>query len=129
MNKLLLSSIILWIGVSIGSALSRSYGWYGTYWYTDIILHTISGIALGLLWMSINKKHAHMSTALYIVSVVSFAVFGSFIWELWEWSGLHFTPSHSQFYKPELADTLGDIACGGTGGMVSAFIVSTGTRS
>lgn len=121
MNKLLLiSSTTLWIAVSIGSALSRRHGWYGTYWYTDIILHTLSGVALGLLWIGVNKKPEQTSRTLYVVSVMSFAVFGSFIWELWEWSGLHFTPSHSQFYKPELGDTLLDITCGGTGGLAVA---------
>lgn len=120
MKQYLVSSIILFVIVAVASVISRHMGWYSDYWFTDIILHTISGVALGLAWMGITKQE---SVILKVAGAMSFASFGSVLWEFWEFAGWRIMPTHTQFYIPELADTLGDICCGMIGGFVVSLIV------
>lgn len=123
MKKYYYSSGALFTMVALFSFLSRREGWYSAYWYTNILLHFISGIALGLAWLALTKKDIHgsqISYILFIIEVVSFAVFGSVLWEFWEFAGWRITPSHTQFYIPELGDTLSDIFFGLVGGVVTA---------
>lgn len=105
--------------VGLGAWLSRSMGWYNDYWYTDVILHTLSGAALGFLWIVISQKDVSSKIVL-CVGVVSFTVFGSVLWEFWEFAGWMITPSRTQFYLGKLDDTLLDIFCGAIGGLISA---------
>lgn len=108
--------------VALGAWLSRTLGWYNAYWYTDVILHILAGIALGLLWIVINRKNHASSWLVFCISIISFAVFGSVLWEFWEFAGWWITPSRTQFYLATLDDTLLDILCGAIGGLLSAFI-------
>lgn len=119
------SSGILFALVALFSFLSRREAWYNTYWYTDVILHFTSGVALGLLWIALTKNDANRlqtSSLLFIIGAISFAVFGSVLWESWEFAGWRITPSHTQFYIPELGDTLSDVFCGLLGGVLAATI-------
>lgn len=106
--------------VTLGAWLSRTLGWYNDYWYTDVILHILSGIALGLLWVAINQKNHNVSWFALSVGMISFAVFGSSLWEFWEFAGWMIIPSHTQFYLGTLNDTLLDVFCGMVGGVASA---------
>jgi hypothetical protein len=114
-------SCIIFGAVTLGALLSRSLGWYNDYWYTDVILHTLSGIALGFLWVAANHKNRDSSWFVFGIGVVSFATFGSVLWEFWEFAGWMITPSRTQFYLGTLNDTLLDIFCGAIGGLLSAF--------
>jgi hypothetical protein len=116
MNKYLKLSILVLLLVGLGHLISRRRAYYGDYWYADIILHVSAGIALALFWIGLAGRPMKRSEYL---SVVLFAVFGSFLWELWEFSGLHLVPD-KLIYKPTLPDSLGDI----TSGMVGGIIVS-----
>lgn len=119
-NYLYISAFLFGI-VALGALLSRTLGWYNDYWYTDVILHTISGIALGFLWIVISQKNHPSFWFVFTVGIVSFAVFGSVLWEFWEFAGWMITPSRTEFYLGTLNDTLLDILCGAIGGLVSAF--------
>lgn len=106
--------------VLVGSYLARKYGFYNSLWYTDVILHTLSGAAFGYLALvGLNKDK--VNPIFLILSLTSFAVLGSYFWELWEFSGWHLVPSDMEFYKPELSDSLGDIASGMVGGFLVAI--------
>ena len=120
------SSSIIFAIVALGAWLSRTLGWYNDYWYADVILHTLSGIAFGILWMAIIQKNLPSSWFVFCIGVVSFAAFGSILWEFWEFAGWRLSPSHTQFYLGTLDDTLGDILCGTVGGLLSAvgFLVT-----
>lgn len=119
-NYFYTSSFIFGI-VALGAWLSRTLGWYNNYWYTDMVLHIFSGIALGLLWVAINQKNHPSSSFIFCIGVVSFTVFGSVLWEFWEFAGWLITPSHTQFYLGTLDDTLMDILYGAIGGALSVF--------
>lgn len=121
MKRYFYASAFIFAIVAVGAWLSRTLGWYNDYWYTDVILHTLSGIALGLLWISINQKNVPSSSFIFYVGAISFATFGSVLWEFWEFAGWVITPSHTQFYLGTLNDTLGDIFCGAIGGILSIF--------
>ncbi len=117
MNKNLKSSVGLFVVVAIGTYLARKYGFYNTYWFTDVILHTISGAAFGFLMLRIIGEEK-ISRKLEILILVCFAVFGSFLWEVWEYSGFHIMPGVTEFYNPEIGDSLGDIASGMLGAIL-----------
>jgi hypothetical protein len=119
MNKYLKYSIGLFVLVGIGTYFARTLGFYNTYWFTDVILHTISGVAFGFLMLSIIGKEK-ISRKLEFFILIGFAVFGSYVWEVWEFSGFHIMPGVTEFYTPELGDSLGDIACG----MLGAILLS-----
>ncbi len=106
--------------MAIGSFFARHFGWYNTYWYTDVILHTISGIWLGLLWLSMSTQTKKW---LLVISTTSFATFGSVLWEFWEYAGYLLTRSSVPFYVPQLSDTLGDISCGMLGGCAVSLLI------
>jgi hypothetical protein len=111
-------SITLFSVVALGAWAARSWGWYNEYWFTDIALHVIAGIALGLLWLSLLGRSFPYRHIL-LLSTISFAVFGSVLWEFWEWGGWFFFPAYTDFYVPSYTDTLGDITCGLCGGIVA----------
>lgn len=118
------SSAILFLIVSLTSFLARTFGWYNAYWYTDIILHTLSGIALGILWIAIQSIRAKLPILLPVIflETSSFAVFGSVLWEFWEFFGWKILPTHTQFYLPQLGDTFSDILCGLIGGITASLL-------
>ncbi len=114
MNKYLKLSILVLLLVGIGHLISRRKSYYGDYWYADIILHVSAGVALALFWIGLAGKPRKRSD---YISAILFAVFGSFLWELWEFSGLHLVPDKI-IYKPTLPDSLGDITSGMGGGVI-----------
>ncbi len=107
--------------VLAGSFLSRRNGWYFDYWYTDIILHIIAGIMFGFLWLLLVRKTEFRPVWLITLGAVAMAVFGSFLWEVWEMTGWRLRPDQARFYIPEIADSLSDITCGMIGGFFSAI--------
>lgn len=124
MRKYLIYTAAVFVIVGIITYFARSLGWYNDYWYTDVFLHTLSGVGFGIFWIGLSKK----STASFLVitlGAVSFAALGSVLWEFWEFAGWRITPSHTQFYFPGLADTLSDIACGLAGGAFTGVIDKT----
>lgn len=122
MKKYLTASVTLFIFVGLGAWIARSQGWYNAYWFVDVTLHTISGIAFGLMWIGVQEKKSQTPFTL-LLGTSSFAAFGSVLWEFWEYAGWRITPSHTRFYIPELGDTLSDIFCGIVGGLVVALII------
>lgn len=121
MRRSIYISSLLFLVVAVGSFASRHFGWYFNYWFTDIILHTISGIMFGYIWLSFTDRFS-IPRALNVFIIILFAVFGSFLWELWEYAGYVFFPAHVEFYKPEIGDSLGDIASGMLGGIIAGVM-------
>jgi hypothetical protein len=121
-------SLVLFAVVAVGSWLARHLGWYNAYWFTDIILHTTSGVALGLLWVALHRN-IEQSRWILALGTVSFATFGSVLWEFWEYAGYLITRSSVPFYIPQLSDTLGDIVCGMGGGVLCVIIIMAVSRT
>lgn len=119
-------AVILFTAVYIGAWASRSFGWYNEYAFTDIMLHIVSGAAFGLMWLGFMKDSRNQFWVICIGGM-SFATFGSVMWEFWEFAGWRVTPSQLRFYIPELGDTLGDILCGMIGGAVVSLLSRRGS--
>ena len=122
MKNSLLSGIIVFIVVGIGSLLARHFNWYNEYWFTDIILHTFSGVGFGFLWVALQKEN--VSWWLLLLGCASAAVFGSVLWEFGEFSAWKLWPPYGPFYSPRLPDAFGDILCGMIGGILAFLLRS-----
>ncbi len=113
---------VLFIAISILGVCAHSLGWYQDYWYADIILHTLSGIMFALFWIGSTYNETPKSKLSYLISIVMAGVFGSYLWELWEFGGAYILPGIAIAYTPNLADSLGDIVCGMFGALFIAGI-------
>lgn len=121
MNQNLSISLVVFLAVAIGSLFSRLFHLYDAYWFTDIVLHTLSGAGFGFFWFFLEKGVGSRYTA--ALGSISFAVFGSLLWEYGELGAWQFLPFYAPFYSPNFFDTVGDITCGLVGGALSALIV------
>ena len=119
MNKYLKLSFFILLLVGLGHIISRKNAYYADYWYADIFLHITAGIAMSLFWLGLAGNPSKKAD---YISIILFAVFGSFLWEIWEFTGLHVIPDKI-IYKPTLSDSLGDIVSGMSGGMISALLL------
>ncbi len=117
MRSNLIKAVGIFILVWLGAFISRKTGYYNTYWFTDISLHILSGIGFGYLVLAITAKEK-INWKILSILIVSFAVLGSYFWELWEFSGWHLVPGNMEFYSPEIGDSFGDIASGMSGGVL-----------
>jgi len=89
----------------------------------DIPQHIIAGMIFGLIyfwWLSTYKKEI-LSKPLIFISIVSFAVFGSVIWEILEFSVWKLFPvfaNNFKFFSPTVLDLLVDVISGLIGGVI-----------
>lgn len=120
MRRYLFLSLSLFVIVGVGAWLARSFGFYNSYWFTDVALHAVSGAGFGLIWLAMNQS-VEKRFWMLALGAASFAVLGSVAWEIWEFAGWRVTPSHMRFYIPELGDSLGDICAGFIGGLMLAM--------
>ena len=108
--------------------------WVGLYEgdvWIDIPLHIIGGVALGLLWVwllqldSVKAALGAPSPLLVSVTVIGFALLGSFVWEIAEFSFWQLLPNYAtaaKFYSPTVTDVLSDLTFGLLGGALLAFL-------
>jgi len=87
----------------------------------DIPQHILSGAIFGLIWFWLLESNAqNFSKSLTGISIVSFAVLGSLIWEFFEFALWNFAPilaKNIQLYSPRVGELLGDMLSGLTGGI------------
>lgn len=115
------AAIFFLITIAISAKLARSYGWYSNYWYTDILMHILAGVMFGLFWLGLTRTKSYNNRLSLYGSIVMAAVFGSFVWEIWELYGNKFFPTFTVHYIGTLSDALSDIACGLFGGILLAI--------
>lgn len=127
MKRHLYLSYALGFIVLIGSGLARQYGWYHEYWFTDVILHFLSGVGIAALWFWMIQGE-NMTAPIRVLSTVAFAVLISFFWEAWEWWGWMLRPDFARHYIPELGDTLSDMAWGLLGALIFIIFTRRGYR-
>lgn len=121
MNKDLAIAVGIFIFVGITSLFSRLFHWYDLHWFTDIALHTLSGAGFGFFWLFLDRrKDSRFSVML---GCISFAAFGSILWEYGELGAWKFLPFYAPFYSPNFFDTIGDITYGMAGGFLTSLVV------
>lgn len=124
MDHRLRKALILFLIVVFGTWLARHNGWYNTYWYTDVILHLVSGVMFSYLWSWLSRGTTYSSWWILGLSTIAFATLGSVVWEFWEYGGHLILPAQTNFYVPALGDTLGDIFCGLLGGALQWVLLT-----
>lgn len=107
--------------ISVMGLCARLFGWYHEYWFTDVILHTLSGGMFALLWLSLSFGEKYKSKVIFFLTLAMAGVFGSYFWELWEFGGTYILPGIAIAYIPNLGDSLSDIACGMVGAVITAL--------
>lgn len=100
--------------------------------WVDIPLHITGGALLGLFWVWIlelplaRQKFGLPSKMFIGFSIISFALFGSFLWEVWEFLFSTFASGPALFlkiYSFTVSDTLSDMFFGMIGGIAVAIFL------
>ena len=114
--------------IHFGSVLGGLYE--GKVW-VDIPLHFFSGMILGVFWLWIIQRTGYNITPdsskklLISISIIGFALIGSFLWEVFEFLFWKFLPNYSlplKLYSSTVSDVLTDIFAGLIGGIVIAIL-------
>ncbi|MGJ7919728.1 hypothetical protein [Neobacillus sp. LXY-4] len=125
---LIVSYLIFLVGSQyLGSIL----GWYGNGWW-DTFLHLISGSILGFAGIALYERLVHreadkeISPWFIFLYVLSFAVLGGVIWEIYEFSS-------DEFFNMTLQgggnrDTMLDLIADTAGGLLIAVWAGVRTR-
>ena len=123
--------IVLFIYAAI--FLGEVKGYYTKFWWWDAVLHTGSGIALGLIGfaiMLILYKENKIKAAPFTLALFSFSfsiAMGS-VWEIFEFSMDQFMGTNMQ--KNGLIDTMGDLIVDSIGALFASaigyFYIKTG---
>jgi hypothetical protein len=121
MKRDMIIAASLFVLVGLGSWAAKSFGFYSEYWFTDVILHALAGLAFGFIWTGLTAKTAR-SKVVIIVGAAGLAVLGSVLWEVWEYAGWQIIPGKMRAYVPELGDSLADILCGLLGGLAAGLL-------
>lgn len=122
MHPYLRSTAGLLIAISTLAMLARHFGWYRGYVHTDTLLHIAAGVMFGLFWLWLLRNYPMRNEFLLLISIVGVATFCAVLWELWEFLGTYFMPRWTEFYMPELGDTLSDISASMLGAVISFII-------
>jgi hypothetical protein len=122
MKGYLWASLVLFAVQIFSYAVLRPLGLYSRFWYADILLHIMAGAMFASLFIWLTRRSEFPIWLSLALSAMS-AVFGSFLWELWEFGGWRLQGFEMPYYLPELGDTLGDMLAGLAGGVI-LFIFS-----
>ena len=115
--------------ISVLGLCARLLGWYHEYWFTDVILHTLSGSMFALFWLGLSFKETYTSKLIFFLTLAMVGVFGSYFWEVWEFGGTYLLPGIAIAYEPNLGDALSDIACGMFGALAVALVYQLRVRN
>lgn len=114
--------VLLFLLISLLHFLFAKQQWYRFYGL-DLALHFLGGIGFALGWLWLNDL---LQRKVDYFSVIMFALFGSFIWELYEFSVSSLLPKLAQtaaWYSPSVSDVLSDMFAGLIGGIVVSAIL------
>ncbi len=122
----LVFSILL---LSAGHFLALKLGMYEGNVWIDIPLHFFGGVILGTAWLWFMQRQNMQQffgspSGLFVgLSVAAFALFGSFVWELFELAFSTWAEEYAhavKWYSLSASDALTDMLAGLTGGAVVA---------
>lgn len=134
----LLHIIIVVIVMTIMHVLAVIFDLYEkTVWIVDGPLHFAGGVVLGMFWLWLlqtlyRNTSESLSLFLVAVSITGFALFGSFVWELFEFSFWKLLPEYAtnfKLYSSSSTDLISDLGFGFIGGTVVSFIYYFNSRN
>lgn len=94
--------------------------------FVDGPLHFLGGVLLGMIWLFILDiiEEPITSNLLFAASIIGFALFGSVLWEVFEFTLSHAYPTLAWKYRLlsfSVDDLLSDVLLGFSGGAVVAI--------
>ncbi len=111
--------------ILIVNFLAMKFHWYYSLWYFDMIMHFLGGAWLGLsiLWLLFRKEviPTHVYSSLFLKVAAGVLIFG-IGWEIYEFLVDYFIVFN--FSRFNLSDTISDILCDFSGGMVALYFVT-----
>ena len=127
--KLFSLILILTLLISIFHFLGVFLGLYDKGIPIDVPQHILGGVIFGLIWIKygLNNKKFKLLKLFIFITITSFAVLGSFIWEILEfmiWKTFPVFASNFKFYSPTVSEALSDIFGGFIGGILIALAFS-----
>lgn len=94
--------------------------------WIDMPLHVMGGIFFSMVGLLLfQKKLDGTSNFIKIFSIISFALFGSFLWELFELGFGYLFPSGAGYFKLysfTVSDALSDMSFGIFGGIIVSYL-------
>lgn len=114
--------------VLVGQIAAVYFGWYEVdYVWFDLLLHLISGAILAIIWLNIARADLFGSNLwFFVLTTATFALLGSFAWELFEFFLELSAPNLAQQYSlnsPRISDALTDMLAGMFGGFIWAYFI------
>jgi len=94
----------------------------------DMPQHILGGIFFGIIWLLILQKQnltKKVSKSFIFFSILSFSVFGGFVWEVLEFSVWNLFPvfaNNFKFYSSTVFDIMSDMISNFFGGIVIALL-------
>jgi len=134
MKYKIILSLLMFIALAILDAILVWLGFYDRNIPVDLFEHFLGGIVLGIMGMWWFKSHRLSDSPkfLSIFVISTFALLGSFIWELMEYGLFHLTPNFADYfylYSATTSDLLSDMVCGLAGGLlVAIYFVARGNK-
>lgn len=113
--------------VLVGQIAGVQFGLYeGPRIWFDLVLHFISGAILTMIWIILSREKLQISSILVFTLVAgSFALLGSFVWELFELLLNTASPELAREYSlrsSTVQDGLTDMLAGLCGGLFWGYI-------
>ncbi len=102
---------------------AEGFNWYDAFWWWDILLHTYSGLLIGLCgFLVVNeffkRRRVRLSAPFTAFYVFIFALAAGGFWEIIEFSIDNIFHATMQ---PGLTDTMQDLICDFVGGLITAI--------
>ncbi|MEX2514602.1 MAG: hypothetical protein WD335_00525 [Candidatus Paceibacterota bacterium] len=113
--------------VLIGQILGVRFDLYtGDVVWLDLVLHVISGAVLAMVWIIISRSRVQTTSLLAFTFLAgSFALFGSFAWEVFELAVNQNMPELAAEYSlrsSTVTDAITDMLGGFVGGLIWGFL-------
>ena len=117
--SLLLITLVVSLSVAALHIVGETYFFYWTYWWYDILVHGLGGVAVGSLFASIYHAHGALVLPRFVFIIGATLLIG-LLWEVFE----YIIKSHQyEVWDPYFLDTIMDLGMDTAGGML-AFVFS-----
>ncbi len=114
--------------VLIAHICATIFGWYETYWWFDIPMHFLGGVAAAISAQFLLDDYADrklfqsFSKPLNILILIAFATLAAVAWECMEFALDIYT--HGPNFQHDLVDTMKDLCMGLIGGGLAAIAIT-----
>ena len=114
------------LAILAGQVIGVRFDFYtGDFVWFDLLLNLLSGAILAAIWIAISDMKVQTSSLLFYTFLAgSFALFGSFVWEVFELTANQTVPGLAAEYSlrsSTVPDAIFDMLSGLIGGLIWGF--------